>query len=480
MRQRVLDDATARLLDRILDVPARRSSQSDRLQVTLELALVSPAFGGGASPGQCDLRHPFRAPAIRGQLRFWWRAARGCAFRAGEVADLDALEHMRLVEGSLWGITNPTRRRGDEPSALSSCIRLHVEALDADAVRSQVIDERVPMSSGRGYVFFPGRKTRRTPCRSYWWGPRLRLSIDADLGRGARVAGHATGDTETWTPDRVREEIEAAVWAWCAFGGYGARTRRGAGALRVLSVNGNERLEALFPPARDVSELAESIAAAARILVKQPGGDLPDSPVLARARVVVVPVDEKPDPLLSPEELAVEAAGRLVQRFRQDRFGPRGRSRWPEPDSLRILRNAHDPRHAPAPETKPFFPRAQLGLPIMFHFKDARDPSESELTGAEVDRMASPLVVRPWRLGSDLALVVLALNTPWQPPGGLAIRYQEGQTKRAPVVDDASPAGGASRAGTVGPLRERHADNALDAFIRYAGDARGAKLVTIS
>jgi CRISPR-associated protein Cmr1 len=173
----------------------------------------------------------------------------------------------------------------------------------------------------------------------------------------------------------------------------------------------------------------------------------------------------------------VEAAGDLLRRFRQDRFRPQGRSRWPEPNALRLILKRSDPTHVPPPGAPVFFPRAALGLPIVFHFKSETDPS-SELVGQSTDRLASPLVIRPHRLADGkLAVIVLVLNTPWEPPGGLALRY--GKRPLVPLPPEAGPIDGGRFAAAVAPLSERRADDALSAFLRYVGGMPGAVLKRI-
>jgi len=59
-----------------------------------------------------------------------------------------------------------------------------------------------------------------------------------------------------------------------------------------------------------------------------------------------------------------------------------------------------DPKHPRMPGIpNDAFPRAELGLPIVFHFKDYNDPKDTELYpiigGQERTRMASPLILRP-------------------------------------------------------------------------------------
>jgi CRISPR-associated protein Cmr1 len=137
----------------------------------------------------------------------------------------------------------------------------------------------------------------------------------------------------------------------------------------------------------------------------------------------------------------------LIREFRQgsgigrnpgtERNRP-GRSRWPEADSIRNTTGAHLRRHAPEPHIpRDAFPRAEFGLPIVFHFKDgprgfngpprersAFDPLDTELypmLGSEQKgRMASPLILKPLALSSDEALpMILKLNAPQ--PTGLAL-----------------------------------------------------------
>ena len=63
--------------------------------------------------------------------------------------------------------------------------------------------------------------------------PRFRCS----LSRGRSGRGHTSLVTITY-PTQWSAEIEAALWAWETFGGLGARTRRGFGALHLLEING--------------------------------------------------------------------------------------------------------------------------------------------------------------------------------------------------------------------------------------------------
>jgi CRISPR-associated protein Cmr1 len=88
-----------------------------------------------------------------------------------------------------------------------------------------------------------------------------------------------------------------------------------------------------------------------------------------------------------------------------------GRSRWPEPDAIRRLTGCHSNGHAPAHPVTDVYPRAAFGLPIVFHFKDENkgEPPQQLLVPEASDRLASPLILRPYYSGKDWHPAVLYL-----------------------------------------------------------------------
>jgi CRISPR-associated protein Cmr1 len=180
-------------------------------------------------------------------------------------------------------------------------------------------------------------------------------------------------------PERVKnlnlaEELEAALWAWETFGGIGARTRRGFGALLR---------EGASPPTEE--EIRERLGRYSR----QGGWPEGVSHLTPQSLVRVVP--------LSWKELAER-----YQAFRQTRSGGSpGHSLWPGFDEILRLTG----RHAPSPVPK--FPQAHFGLPIIFRFKDKGDPPNATLKPREAERRASPLLFRP--LGKEQRPCVVAV-----------------------------------------------------------------------
>lgn len=437
--------------------PTVRDSGQDTRTYTIEL--ITPMFGGGVEAGVNDPSFPIRPTAIRGQLRFWWRATRGHV-----LADA-----MWQREEEIFGST-------EFPSPLA------VEVIQQPHLRTvepTYRDRFGPIA----YALFSAVENNQQVCEpGIRFGLRLRCDSPTLL-RTRRKAQNEARKAAKKTPlaaeiVEIGPEIEAAVLAWCKYGGLGARTRRGAGAIRMV-------------------EPAETT------------GLLP-------------PVDGKVFTGRHSQN-ALEAwkeSVRVYQEFRQSPRGARhpkiiktrdgsktisvpGRSHWPEADSIRKITgcslksshgssptdvkpdenpNDHSTPVVPA-EHLPAFPKALLGLPINFHFADGpgkkmradanRDPQDVQLVpllgphdGEAENRMASPVITRPLFLDGRWHPAVILLNR------SLPDRFQtrlEGKHARAsggdlsldiPLSKMAGPAMKSFR-----PMRGK--ESALDALTEF-------------
>ncbi|MGC8968251.1 MAG: type III-B CRISPR module RAMP protein Cmr1 [Thermus sp.] len=318
--------------------------------------LLTPLFGGGVEPREADPVSVVRATEVRGQLRFWWRALRGWQAK-GDLGEL------RKLESALFGSAG---EGGASPVAVEEEI---LKRGQDDCPFTDVPGKKFPRAHpevAHPYLAFPLRRTEKDP-RNY--PVRVGVSFRLRLRFPEKV-----GDLD------FREELEAALWAWETFGGIGARTRRGFGALLR---------EGSRPPKE--GEIREGLRRHSR-----QGGWPEGVPHLTPESLVrVVP--------LSWRELAER-----YQAFRQARPGgsPKspGRSLWPEPDEVRRLTGRHAAYHAPRHPVRKF-PRGQFGLPIIFHFKDKGDPPDTTLKLPEAERQASPLLFRP--LAERLSVVAV-------------------------------------------------------------------------
>jgi len=325
--------------------------------------VVTPMFGGGPRPGENDPVTLVRGASVRGHLRFWWRATRGAAYR-----DAKALYER---EGAIWGTTKTPSR-----------VTVQVKVLDEG--------RRVPVSRGHpcAYVLFP--------------------FLQQEM-RGTQGHVGVVFDLTLEYKEGLREDVMAALWAWVNFGGIGARTRLGCGALFC---------EALSAPAAAVPQDVRDWYASSQ---GEYGWEPPAEPA-------AWPTLPPPDWLVvgsgggrEPERAWAEVV-RVLQEFRQggapDRRGRRqGRSvgssgrrpLWPEGRALRAGRLGGRPKSGRAEDLPPGFPRAELGLPIVL--RGGERPKTLEPGGGR-KRMASPVILKPLVLSSGKALpIALRLRT---------------------------------------------------------------------
>jgi CRISPR-associated protein Cmr1 len=328
-------------------------------------------------------------------------------------------------ESERWG------RAADEHggrSAVELCI--HVEYTgQVDDTDIQLYDSQKARATVGAYALWPARKDknqatapRRRP------GTRFRLTL--------RV------------PARYEAEIRAALRAWLLFGGYGSRTRRGLGSLKLI-----EAADRWLPKEETLTREAFRHLFGWDIFAA-PGKSPTDVPWLAGATLHIgkaVPEAEK----------AWTTALDWLKLFRQGTNGPEGQrarepgtgktqpnrpsiSDWPEADKVRHLTGktqSHRPRH----NRTPVWPRAGFGLPIIGQFqkqgrngKHYDEPDGFELRWRrqqgdnqqqdeteEYDRLASPLIVKALPLAnSQFVPCALWLNRAY-PPGEVFLRSVE-------------------------------------------------------
>jgi len=320
-------------------VPKKRET------IELELRLITPMFGGGYKAREVDTVQPIRPAAIRGHLRFWWRATAGA--RYASVAEL------HKAETELWGGASTK----DNP------------AVGKVAIRVEVKDKGQMVGYGsRGglpkYFLFPFRPQKNIPATKGRENVvfTLRLILDTSLSEAQRA------------------EVTTALKAWIAFGGVGARTRRGCGALTVLGNNANQWL----PPTQGLAEWLE--------MPRDAASDH-DWTTLAGARGFIT--------LTKNAEDAWCKLGSFWERFR--RGGLVSGTKWS--DYRDVLCNLDD-QHDELALAKPF-----LGLPIEYQEFGEQTPFTGTLEPAESGRMASPVILKPIALqGGKYGALVLVMN----------------------------------------------------------------------
>ncbi len=176
-----------------------------------EIELITPMFGGGVEPRVNDPSFPIRPTAIRGQLRFWWRATRGRQFA-------DALA-LWLREEEIFGSTR-----------FPSPVRVTV-ALDPKTPPEFVDAGKVDRAK---YVLFA--PFERLLCEGLKFTVTVTWLSVEPLSRQRRALNVQLAKAkQPLLPAEVADitdDLRDAVWAWVNLGGLGGRTRRGCGSLR--------------------------------------------------------------------------------------------------------------------------------------------------------------------------------------------------------------------------------------------------------
>ncbi len=340
-----------------IPAPAQLPETGKQQEDVFSLKLETPMYGGGAKAGDADSERPVRVPSVRGNLRFWWRMLFAKGLKGKEL---------REKESAIWGST-------ETPSS----VFINVDCAPWNRFRKHEAAEPFGFQKygAEAYALFPAMPQRQKNIAGHdileeKMTFTLRLAYSEPLGQDAI------------------SEVRAALAAWIYFGGLGARTRRGLGTLSC--------------------EKAELCG----------GGKLPGLKEILTMNKDITLWTRSPR-----KSAALDAwhdALDVYKSYRQNRNPGQqrrpGRSRWPEPDSLRKLTGQHDPRHAkPITGPLPSFPRAALGLPIIFHFIDRSDPKDVQLKGTQegadkaAERMASPVITKAIFDGSAWRSAVVIL-----------------------------------------------------------------------
>jgi len=452
---------------------------------TYEIEIITPLFGGGVDAGNVDPEHPIRESAIRGHLRFWWRATKGARY--------DSVECLRQREGEIWGSTeNPSpvviEVKSVNTGLQTPCARYdrNNEKHRYDLRWNSPFDER---ENPLPYILFPyqgkspDNREPKDPSDMITSGNFTLIVKIPDAKKMAifRSEYNMQRNKKHLSPlcdddDNLIKDIESAVWAWVNFGGVGARTRRGCGALFCKKADPeNTDTFTITPPISDDQEIRSWYLSCLEYLRIDTSTNRKWPTVLKKFLL-------KTGSNRTDIQCWIESVG-MMKKFRQgenigrDRGrGPRpGQSRWPEAESLRTAVYGSGMRPGgihPVDSrmtTIPAFPRVEFGMPIILEIRHEDIKPTLQYTD-EKDRMASPLILRPLKCRDKLcSSMIVRLNTPKLtsayvkpgPPGG--DKTYPGEITSTEIASSGNMSYKDS------PMKGRcTTGSALDAFIGYA------------
>ena len=199
---------------------------------TLTLQVMTPLFNGGADADGSQGFRPddeagIRPASIRGAMRFWLRAL------AGALTGPD-LMLLAAVERRVLGGMADQARTGTGAVASPVILRIPRQpAVTPAAGPHGFLSPRQSRDDGRWILYLMGQglgDLRNGQVRR----PYIAPGAEFDLKIGFR---HAASDDAS-----ARAAIEglafASLWLACAYGGVGARARRGFGGLRIVRADG--------------------------------------------------------------------------------------------------------------------------------------------------------------------------------------------------------------------------------------------------
>ncbi len=369
------------------DAPKLPERNDGLLRETRTYQFLTPVFGGGVKLPEDDKDGtknidpitPIRVPSIRGQLRFWWRAAnpRGCK----------SVDELYQAETEVFGGLKWRDPEDSKEKTRRSPLLIHVMEQPAKPAALEVF------KGGSGFATAHGMEAI-----AYGAFP-----LRGKLNHGAlHDFGSKKFELQFAYPLSLKDDVQAAIWTWSTFGGLGGRTRRGFGA--IADVSKPTRL-------KDVDTGWQEYVTGVDV-------DWPHLPPFDTRRIASPQAND-----------GMSALKTLLGKFRDLRQGERlgrrpdgtggrdgapspGRSYWPEPEAIRKITKRRLPKHEELPQPIDAFPRAAFGMPIIFHFKDRPDPGDTTLQPAEqkVDRFASPLLLRPYRNPQSGQILSLAVE----------------------------------------------------------------------
>jgi CRISPR-associated protein Cmr1 len=388
---------------------------------TRRYKLITPLFGGGVEPGVNDELTPISGKAIRGHLRFWWRATSG----------VGTLIEMKKAEDAIWGTASTKNIK--LPSAVTiEVIEIKKESTKQEpAFKNQTNRkgnlEPFPSKNTPQYAAFPLLPDKDERKKANWVSEKIWCDIEFTIR--LKYPKEIRFEKEKGISEiiDVETEINSALWAWENFGGVGSRTRRGFGALHLLEIDNN------IQELKTVDSFKKTIQIGLNGCLAE-GTWHQDVPNLLRSPIAFT----------QRKSTCIEAWKDLISKLHSFRQSPRNQSKfkdeshWPEPDAIRIMTNCNANFRKPDHPVIKKFPRAVLGLPIGFKFKDEdkNDPYETILEGREksgnrsaITRLASPLILRPILCSDGAIGLALVLTSPRTPPNGIYLYNKKTRKK---------------------------------------------------
>jgi CRISPR-associated protein Cmr1 len=355
--------------------------------LTVTLKTITPLFLGGAEPNDFA---ELRPPAIKGLLRFWYRAVD---------------PNYRDKEGKIFGGTGATEGQSSFRLQLESPIRESMP-WNPDCYQGAPFQKRSkgePPKNGLLYLGFPlrfgGNDRKAIP-------PGTRFSVKT------RFSTAPTEETK-----EIRRAVLSSWWLLGHFGGLGTRSRRGFGTVALQRWEGEgewSEIEALpiaheaMNPDEWIKRVETAVNTMRSWFGKFPADEI-DHPTIAEGTCLYLHTEgSEDDQRVKAWEWALWRLGMAMQTFRQKR----------EPDYSAVKAHLEQCGRKGNPVPRGVTPnflssspeRAAFGLPLTFRYRSLR--ASTTFRPALHERSASPILLRVVEIGGRAHPLVIWLRAP--------------------------------------------------------------------
>jgi len=438
------------------DIPDRK--EADWCTKTYRVKVITPIYGGGVNAGEPDEDMPIRASAIRGQLRYWWRF-----LAMNRKEDKLQGEELFKEERRIWG------GMGDEKELKELNEKDFSSKVFVKVMNIQNFNKKKDIQPCGRYQRKVNPNTGNISYPFYFDHSIPPYSLFCAQGKSPKAGGDGTPEENPHNiirsgvsfdlkiscfADTDWVQIKEAVRWWLCFGGIGARTRRGLGSVY----------------SDDIDSL--------------------DSEEVKKYGCILKEIDAVNE---------IDAWGIAISRLHEFRQSPEGRngmgrSKWPEPDSIRDIttnRLKHEWEHPIEHKSIRSFPRASFGLPIIFEIKGTNEPPKTQLEplieGLETARMSSTIILKALKTKTGSKAIALKLPVAHLDDLRVKLDYvnlsEVGNKELLKELDKKLPLEFArtgenvwwpeseenqrQKAEYIAPMKNNEASNALDAFMSY-------------
>lgn len=332
--------------------------KSRRKTHQFDLSLVTRGYLGGA-----DWSKPaeLRVPAIRGQLRWWWRA-----MHAGFLS----VEELRNLESAIWGSTSQ-----------SSAVAMSLECEVKPEYGDKIFDQRT--QSGLHYFSYGMNPDNKNPDARKWlekgqWKLDMRFRKTTFL--------KANNDIIVLSEEVVKKQVLSALWMLGHYGGIGAKSRKGFGSLDIVG-----DFSPLVLEVSDTNPIEKSIQSHNQDLRKAIGSGFAFSTNLVESPAIFHPGTIRGEARIQVSgDLFTGAINALDQLGNHYKAFASSLKHQTKKSGLGLPRKIHGPNKNPLPHQRARIERTgEKHKPPIYLLKDGKTTADAN--GGGKIRYASPL-----------------------------------------------------------------------------------------